>query len=390
MDFSGNHNLTRSELDCLHAEFDRVLASPWRQRALLWRMHANRISQSAYILLRSYNIIPKILKGVAAGLMGQSPTLRSLELAVTYRCNAKCEQCSCRLEMDMERERKEHLTVDEYKNAIDQAREMGAFQFLINGGEPMLGADLVFDLIAYIKQNKQSYVHLCTNGYLLNQERIDQLANLHLDSVEMGLDSAFPEIHDANRMPGSFQKIMESTDMFRKHGILVIYNTVLTNQKVQSDDILLTCQLAAKNGCLLQITPACLTGSYKNRLDLLLTDKTKLYFIWLLSKYWSNRSDLYSSLTNIRCPAAREKIGLQPYGDVVSCPLIQIPYGNIRHTPLREIQAKMLLNPYYHLKETQGCLPSMSETFIREYLLDPPHDCQTPPKQEHQTAEKGK
>ncbi|MBF0296371.1 MAG: radical SAM protein [Magnetococcales bacterium] len=364
------HVLSRKALDVMHEEFARVTSSRWRQRLVMWRMHFNRLSQSLYIILKSRHIVVKLFKSLAVALVSKKIILRSLELAATYRCNAKCEQCSCRLEMNMERERSEHLSIQEYKNAIDQALEMGAFQFLINGGEPMLEPEIVFELVAYIKRNKSCYVHLCTNGYLLNQENIDHLVRLGLDSVEMGLDSAFPEIHDANRMPGSFQKIMESTDMFRKHGVLVIYNTVLTNQKVQSDDILLTCELAARKGCLLQITPACLTGAFKNRIDLLLTKRTKLYFIWLLSKYWSNRSDLYSSLTNIRCPAAREKIALQPYGDVVSCPLIQIPYGNIRNQSLQEIRASMLTNPFYHLKETQGCLPSMSEAFIRQYLLD--------------------
>jgi MoaA/NifB/PqqE/SkfB family radical SAM enzyme len=101
----------------------------------------------------------------------------------------------------------------------------------------------------------------------------------------------------------------------------------------------------------------------------MLTEETKLYFFWLLSKSWNNRTDMYSSLTVIKCPAAREKIGLQPYGDVVSCPLIQISYGNIREKSLREIQSEMLKNPFYN-NNVQNCLPAMSEPFIREYLVD--------------------
>ena len=359
---------SRTELDTLHREFDIVAESFIKTRMIFWRMHVNRIIQSVFILQRNPNIWKMALAGLTRSL-GNKSSLRSLEIATTYRCNATCEQCSCRLEFDKEREKKELLSIDEFKSAIDQAVDMGAFQFGINGGEPLLNEEAVFELLHYIKQKHNSYTHLCTNGYLLTPEKIAKLKELQLDSVEMGLDSAYEKVHDLNRMPGSFNKILENASEFKKHKILVVLNTVLTNEKVCSDDMVLTYMLAKKLNCLLQITPACLTGAFKNRRDQMLTERTKLYFHWLLSKSWHNRSDLYSSLTKIRCPAAREKIGLQPYGDVVSCPLIQISYGNIRHRSLRDIQEEMLKNPYYHLKETQGCLPSMSEEFIERYLF---------------------
>ena len=260
--------------------------------------------------------------------------------------------------------------MDEFKNAIDQAVGLGAFQFTINGGEPMLEEKTVFSLIEYIKGHQGRYVHLCTNGTLLDDKKIQMLVDSGLDSIEIGFDSAFEIIHDTNRIKGSFKKILESIEICKKNNLKVVLNTILTNEKVLSDDIIYTFRLAKHLGCFLQITPCCLTGALKNRLDLMLTDEAKLYFHWLLSKSWNNRSDLYSSLTNIKCPAAREKIGLQPYGDVVSCPLIQIRYGNIREKSLKDIQQEMLRNPYYLLKKDQGCLPAMSEEFIKGYLLD--------------------
>ncbi|MBM3251600.1 MAG: radical SAM protein [Candidatus Omnitrophica bacterium] len=352
-----------------HRDFDRVKLSSLKRKNIFLRMNFNRIIQSMIIVLQSPFICKYVAEGFLTSIRGKKNLLRSLEIAITYKCNASCKQCSCRLSYDPIRERTQKLTLEEIKNVIDQAVELGAFQFVINGGEPMLEEESVFSLLEYIKKNHGRYVHLSTNGTLLDEKKIERLKNYGLDSIEMGLDSAFADIHDNNRIKGSFEKILENIRNCRKYRIRVVLNTIFTNDKVKSDDIIYIFYLAKKLGCLLQITPCCLTGGFKNRLDMMLTPEAKLYFHWLLSKSINNRSDLYSSLTKIKCPAAREKIGLQPYGDIVSCPLIQISYGNIREKSLKDIQEEMLKNPYYCLKKTQGCLPSMSEEFIKKYLV---------------------
>jgi MoaA/NifB/PqqE/SkfB family radical SAM enzyme len=364
-----NQIISKDKIQKYHKDFERTKSSKIIQFFVFYRMHFNRIIQNASIILSNPFIWRYIIQGFFRAARGKR-CLRSLEVAITYRCNAKCEQCSCRIDYDKDGEKNKKLTIDEFKNAIDQAIEMGAFQFSINGGEPMLEEETVFELISYIKKHRKRFVMLCTNGMLLNEQKIYKLKECGLDGIEMGIDSAFEQKHDNNRIKGSYKKIFENIRYCKKYGIHVSLNTILTNDKIQKDDIIYTFLLAKKLGCLLQITPCCLTGGFKNRLDLLLTEEAKLYFFWLLSKTWNNRSDMYSSLTIIKCPAAREKIGLQPYGDVVSCPLIQIKYGNIRQKSLEDIQSEMLKNPYYHLNKMQGCLPAMSESFIREYLLD--------------------
>ncbi|MFH1563278.1 MAG: radical SAM protein [Nitrospirota bacterium] len=353
-----------------HRDFDRTKNSRWRRKYTFLRMHINRTIQSAYIILNHPLIWPCVIRGFVSAVRGKSSLLRSLELAVTYRCNSRCEQCSCRLQFDSQKEKTQKLSLKEFQNVVDQAVELGAFQFAINGGEPMLEEEMVYDLTMYIKKHHGCYVHLCTNGTLLTKAKLEKLKECGLDSIEMGFDSAFEVDHDKNRIKGSYQKILDNIRFCKRLGIRVILNTILTNEKVKTDDIIYTVYIAKKLGCLLQITPCCLTGAFQNRMDIMLTEESKLYFYWLLGLSWNNRSDLYSSLTSIKCPAAREKIGLQPYGDVVSCPLIQIRYGNVREKSLKEIQLEMLKNPYYNLKKCQDCLPAMNEEFIRKYLVN--------------------
>lgn len=364
-----NNIISKGKIQKLHQEFERLKSNKFLQRCIFYRIFFNRVIQSTIIIL-SYPIIWRhVINGFLRTIQGKG-SLRSLELAITYRCNSACDQCSCRLAFNKDRELKERLTTDEFKNAVDQAVELGAFQFSINGGEPMLEEETVYELVEYIKKHHRRLIMLCTNGTLLTERKIAKLKECGLDGIEMGFDSAFEDLHDKNRVKGSYKKILDNIQHCKKHRIHVSLNTILTNDKVQKDDIIYTFHLAKKLGCLLQITPCCLTGAHKNRIDLMLTEETKLYFFWLLSKSWNNRTDMYSSLTVIKCPAAKEKIGLQPYGDVVSCPLIQITYGNIRENSLKNIQAEMLKNKYYNSTVKEGCLPAMSESFIKEYLLD--------------------
>lgn len=354
--------------DDYHADFDRKWASSWGRKETMLRMHINRMLQSAQIVLSHPDIWGKVASGFLNAAKGRKKLLRSLEIAVTYRCNARCEQCSCRRDHDPVREKNELLTLAELQTVIDEAVDMGAFQFCINGGEPMLEEEKVFALLDYIKSRHHGYVHLCTNGTLLDASKVDRLARHKLDSVEMGFDSAFEEVHDANRVRGGYRKVFENIQRFRYRKVGVVLNTILTNQKVRSDDMLLTMKLAKEHGCMLQVTPCCLTGALRGRMDMMLTEQARFYFYWFLAQSRNNRSDLYSSLTRIKCPAGREKLGLQPYGDVVSCPLIQIRYGNVREKGLAAIQQDILADPYYGLDGSHGCLPAMSETFIRDRL----------------------
>jgi len=361
--------VSAGDLRRLHDDFKRVYENLRGKKMMFARLHFNRVIQSAWIVMNEPALWPRIISDAFRAATGGKKCLRSLEIALTYRCNARCQQCSCRTYIKPELEETGKLTIDEIKNAIDQAVDLGAFQFVLNGGEPLLEKDRVVELTRYIKRKHKGYVHLCTNGFLLDDEMIDRLSEEKIDSIEMGLDSSEETLHDGNRIPGSFKKIERIVYLCRKKRIKIVLNTILTNARVDTDELIRTVFLAMKWRCLLQITPCCLTGAFSDRMDLLLSEKSKLYFHWLLALSWNNRSDLYSSLTSIKCPAAREKIGLQPYGDVVSCPLIQITYGNIRERSLEDIRNEMLKDPYYTMRDSEGCLPAMSESFIRERLL---------------------
>lgn len=334
------------------------------RKNILSKMAANRLRQGLSIVLKNRFVLLKAMRNYISSMAGNYP-LRSLEVAVGYECNFSCDQCSCALNRDPKRKR---LTLDEFKNAIDQAIDMGAFQFNLNGGEPMLYFDEVRELCSYIR-NKGCYVHMATNGFFFTEDRMKAMKDAGLSSFEMGLDSSVEEIHDSNRGKGSYKRIMENTNLAKKLKLFIAYNTVGAKEKIWNGDLINTVQLAEKMGVLLMITPPCVTGYWAGKMEVLLNEEEQWYIKWILSLYPHTRIDNYNGLRKISCPAAREKMAINPYGDVVSCPLIQIVYGNIKQDTLSSIQKRMLEDPFYLKGFSDGCLPSHNMEFIKERLI---------------------
>jgi len=287
-------------------------------------------------------------------------------LSITYECNCVCEQCSCRLTFDQKRA---ELSKAEYIDIIDQALELGVFQFNLTGGEPLLRSELVVHLIEYIK-SKGRLAHVCSNGVLL-LDVLDRLVAAGLDSLEMGFDSADALTHDKNRHDASFQLIHDCTQAARKKGVTVILNTIITKEKIKDLDMFALACVAEAWDATLQVTPPCLTGSWKGKPEILLSPEEELFYMWFLGVPHV-RSDIFSGISQISCSAGREKLAITPYGDVLPCSLIQIPYGNIRKTSLRAQWDLVRSNPLFYKKRAcrLGCPTSFDKEFIQDKQLD--------------------
>lgn len=361
--------ISKAEAERLDLEFKEFLKDKSAHKKIEKKINFNRFKQSRKVIIGNLFILPYVFANYFQLFFTKNHPLRSMEIALTYNCNATCEQCSCRLH---HRPGKKRLSLDEFKKAIDDSIKLGAFQFNITGGEPLLHVDECIELIKYIR-GKGRYVHLCTNSILMTPEIMKRLQKARLNSIEMGLDSADEKTHNGNRneKKDGYKQIMRTIKLAKKAGIkTIILNTIIIHKKIKNHDMLALMNLAKEKGVILQITPPCVTGAWKNKLDILLNKEERLYLRWLLAKYPHGRMDTYSSYFGIRCPAAREKIGIHPYGDITSCPLIQLIYGNIKNEELSKIREKMLENPYYHVVSREGCLPAFNRDFINKYLLN--------------------
>lgn len=134
---------------------------------------------------------------------------------LTYRCNNNCRHCWI-IAANTDEERRRELSTEEWFAIVDQARAMGAREWTISGGEPMLREDFEI-LFSYIIK-KASYYSLNTNGTLITPA-IAKLLKKD-GNIMVSVYGATAEVHDhITRNPGSFDATMRGISYLREAGV---------------------------------------------------------------------------------------------------------------------------------------------------------------------------
>ena len=144
--------------------------------------------------------------------------------SLTNRCNFRCAYCHIPLQ-----ERAE-MTTAEWRSAIDEFADAGMGRASFMGGEPLLRHDLP-ELVAHVK-SRGVHASMNTNGWLV-PHHIDVVSTL--DLVCITLDGP-PSVHDAQRHPGSYARVMEALEMLRSRGTKTVTMTVLTETSIDTVD----------------------------------------------------------------------------------------------------------------------------------------------------------
>ena len=125
-------------------------------------------------------ILAKIVKGL---LHTHHPVL--VHIIPMRRCNLSCSYCN---EYD---DVSKPVPLDEMLRRVDKLADLGTAAITISGGEPLMHPELD-DIIAHIRK-RGMIVTLITNGYYLNQERIERLNRAGLDHLEISIDNVEPD-----------------------------------------------------------------------------------------------------------------------------------------------------------------------------------------------------
>ncbi|MBM3576332.1 MAG: pyrroloquinoline quinone biosynthesis protein PqqE [Alphaproteobacteria bacterium] len=127
---------------------------------------------------------------------------------LTHRCPLQCPYCSNPLEL--ERSNVE-LTADEWGETFRQAASIGALQLHLSGGEPTARRDLE-EILAHAV-DAGLYTNLVTSAVLLTRERLQRLAEVGLDHVQVSIQDVVPE--SADRISGYQDGVAKKRDVAR-------------------------------------------------------------------------------------------------------------------------------------------------------------------------------
>lgn len=162
---------------------------------------------------------------------------------LTYDCPLKCPYCSNPLDLGS---REDELSTEQWLSVLSQARDLGAVQLGLSGGEPLLRKDL--ETIATHARTIGFYSNLITSGIGLTEKRIEKLKQAGLDHIQVSFQSADPDLNDtiAGRGSAYLQKL-KMAQKIKAEGYPMVLNFVITKQNIhQLPEIMeLSCQLNA-------------------------------------------------------------------------------------------------------------------------------------------------
>ena len=156
--------------------------------------------------------------------------VRNLTIAITHRCNIRCQMCYFHQELS----NRYVLPFDLYKRVIDAASPRRPC-LILSGGEPFTHPDLV-EMVAYAK-SRYLAVQIFTNGTLVKPEITDRLVEFGLDHINftlLGNEKSHPMV---TQVPRSYEMLVDNLAYFAEHrgNTQVMLNYTITPQAL--DDI---------------------------------------------------------------------------------------------------------------------------------------------------------
>jgi len=139
---------------------------------------------------------------------------RSLTIYITEQCNLRCSHCAI-VEGSMPSTK---LTASDVERMIDEHMrafpEEGTVSFL--GGEPFMHPDCL-RLLEYAARKSRG-TSIATNGLLITEEIAGRLAALTTE-VQVSLDGATPEVHEAIRGKGTWSRAWRGLELMAAAGV---------------------------------------------------------------------------------------------------------------------------------------------------------------------------
>jgi radical SAM protein with 4Fe4S-binding SPASM domain len=334
----------RRSLNIKRAKVEKLLADPYARRAVL-------------NIVRSFTYF-----GIRKPLSIHAPFLVVWDF--THKCNLNCKHCYSNSGATLDQE----LTTKEALEVVDQLADAGVTALAFSGGEPLTRKD--FFEVARYAADRGLYISLATNGTLLTKENVQKLKQAKINYVEISIDGATAQTHDAFRgVPGAFEKALAGLKTCVKADLCACIATTATKSNIAEMPQIL--DLAEKVGVArftyFNFIPTGrgktlyeqdLEPEEREKLMLLLLDKmAKHYKVTILTtapqlarvalQCQGTEKEIAMSMAHMQtikvsrkavpladfiggCGAGRLYCSLSPQGDVHPCVFLPINVGNLK------------------------------------------------------------
>jgi PqqA peptide cyclase len=178
-----------------------------------------------------------------------APRPYALLAELTYRCPLHCPYCSNPVAVGSAVLSGEHatqqsnalrtahatanngeLTTDEWRRVIREAAALGVLQIGFSGGEPLARRDLA-ELVRAARASN-FYTNLITSGIGLDDDRVRELRDAGLDSVQLSFQSDTAELADEIAGARAHQRKLDVAAKIRAAGVPLSLNFVIHRRNI--------------------------------------------------------------------------------------------------------------------------------------------------------------
>ena len=167
---------------------------------------------------------------------GKGPSLRSLDVELTERCNNNCIHCYINKPRDAA-VRKREISTENIKSVLREACDLGCLTVRFTGGEPLLRED--FEDVYLFSRKIGLRVILFTNASLITPHLASLLARIPpLERVEASFYGMSKQSYEAvTRVQGSHAAAVLGMERLRKKGVpFIVKNALLPPNKAEVED----------------------------------------------------------------------------------------------------------------------------------------------------------
>jgi radical SAM protein with 4Fe4S-binding SPASM domain len=370
------HHLNRTATEMLTRLYSQKtpdIGAVVREAAARYGVAEAQVAADLEQLLRSLSLVLQDREGAAPAVrrtpfgshFRELPVLS--EIALTYRCQNRCTFCYASApERGQEVPEMSTAEVQRVLDAIVDDARVPTVSF--TGGEPTLRPDLPA-LITYAK-SRRLRTNLITNGIRCGANGyVEKLATAGLDSAQVSLEAADPEVHDAVvGRSGAWQRTVRGIRNLKAAGIHVHTNTTINS--LNRDHLLdLVDFLAEMEQPYLSMNMVIRTGGAVGSMEigydeiggLVVPLKERanehgMRFVWYSPVPLCLFNPVAHGLGSQSCSAADGLLSIAPDGQVLPCSSFAQGIGNLLYEPFDTIWRRRAAR-YWRNKEflPPGC-----------------------------------
>ncbi len=279
-----------------------------------------------------------------------------------YTCNFVCDHCCAEERMPRtirklvakngKADNRYTMSYDDLAKFASDADEYGLYRMVLTGGEPTMWKDL-FKVIEILDPNRHLVIMDSNALRIADEEQfsVRALADAGVYKLQISLDSFVEAEHDTFRkMPGSYQRVRKVLPQVIPAGMKLLVSTCLTAGRASTQEFAdLNRYCTEEIGAMLYVTYAKPTGSCASHMDWMVTKADTDKIREFEAKGFNITTHMTPSYMRQKdagsvplghydgCITVKGINNLEPWGDIVPCPYMDVAIGNVLQDPIATI-----------------------------------------------------